>query len=352
MTDIVISLLAEDNDIIPYRKSLRPLTNSVTATILLQQMIYRSKAGTRKFYKFKAPCNHDLYKPGDSWTEELGFSVKEFDCALKKIGTKIRTGMSKADVKKGETANCLILYWTGRDRVTHYEFNRDLLSKLLKGIYVSPQREFASSTPKGNPPLTEKAENTRENSGKPQKSPKQQKQKPVTPPVPEDDTPELDDFFEPSLSPPRPPHKSLSPMEMLMGGVALTAKSQQARQLLARSGKKCYGPYKENMETVIVNFLAITGYQVPTGDGAWGKWTKGAKEISRCYKIDDIPDLMRKAYHKLKEGDMPTSHPLALNNTMQAIWQEKQAGKSSTPNLTPAGLAAYKKMQEAEAGGR
>ena len=267
------------------------------------------------------------------------------------------TGMSrnaiKDGIKRAVKHGFIVVEKDDRDKARTKHF----YSLNFGGSNIDPQQSNVDTPLSDKDSRTEKEtlakKPKKEISGKPQKSPKQQKQKPVTPPVPEDDTPELDDFFEPSLSPPLPPHKPLTDMEMLMGGIIqIDSKFKLARQSLARSGKKCYGPYKENMETVIVNFLAITGYQVPTGDGAWGKWTKGAKEISRCYKIDDIPDLMRKAYHKLKEGDMPTSHPLALNNTMQAIWQEKQAGKSSTPNLTPAGLAAYKKMQEAEAGGR
>lgn len=161
MSNPLIDLIAEDNEVIPYRKSLRPITGSVTATILLQQMIFRSKGGKKVFYKFKAPCDHDLYKPGDSWTEEIGFSVREFDTALKKIGTKIKIGMSKDDVMNGDTPDCLIAYWTGRDRVTWYEVNVDLLSKLLNGIYLNDKSAFTRKMTKAH--LDKDPENTRDN---------------------------------------------------------------------------------------------------------------------------------------------------------------------------------------------
>lgn len=164
MTNPLINLIAEDNEVIPYRKSLRPITGSVTATILLQQMMFRgigSDGLKIVFYKFKSPCDHRLYKKGDSWTEEIGFSAREFNTALKKIGTKIKTGMSKADVMNGTTPDCLIAYWTGRDRVTRYEVNVDLLSKLLNGIYLNDKSAFTRKTTKAH--LDKDTETTREN---------------------------------------------------------------------------------------------------------------------------------------------------------------------------------------------
>ena len=155
----LIDILAEDGEVILYRKSLRPITGSVTATILLQQIIWHDKRKQREsFYKFKAPCSHKLYKDGDSWTEELGFSNKEFDSALSKIGTKITQGMSKDDVLNSEelNPNFLVIFWTDASRVTWYTLNRDLLGKLLKGIYlVGDERAFTRNVTKGLLPITE-----------------------------------------------------------------------------------------------------------------------------------------------------------------------------------------------------
>lgn len=171
-TNSIISLITEDKELITYRKSLRKIAGSVTATILLQQMMFRAK-GKDVFYKFKEPCAHSLYKQGDSWTEELGFSAKEFDNALKKIGTKITGGSSKFAVMKKTDATGIIIYWTDAERVTWYQLNRDLLGKLLKGIYpVSDQREFTINPTEGDLPLVPETtpENTTEILPKPQNS--------------------------------------------------------------------------------------------------------------------------------------------------------------------------------------
>lgn len=140
-----LTLLAEDNALIVYRKSLKQITNSVTATILLQQIIHRFKSKER-IYKFKAPCDHERYRPGDSWTEELGFSVKEFDTALKKIGTKLIKGLQKKNVLGGWEPNAIVVYWTDRSRVTWYELNRPLLNAYLSVIYLNAERVFRKVT--------------------------------------------------------------------------------------------------------------------------------------------------------------------------------------------------------------
>ena len=64
---------------VPYIKELRQLSGSVTASILMQQLDYWFEKKPGGFYKFLEPCeNNELYKTGDSWTEELGFSKAHY----------------------------------------------------------------------------------------------------------------------------------------------------------------------------------------------------------------------------------------------------------------------------------
>ena len=79
-------LLAITRGIIPYVPELRPFAGSVTATILWQQLDYWFTKYPEGFYKFLEPCENSLYKKGQAWTEELGFSSKEFRNAFKIIG--------------------------------------------------------------------------------------------------------------------------------------------------------------------------------------------------------------------------------------------------------------------------
>lgn len=76
---------------IPYYKGLRPLAGSVTGAILMQQLEYWFDRMGDGFYKFMDSCSHGAYKPGDSWTEELGFSLAEFRSAFDQIGVRYKS---------------------------------------------------------------------------------------------------------------------------------------------------------------------------------------------------------------------------------------------------------------------
>lgn len=129
----LIQVLGKDNEIIPYRKELNSITGSITATILLQQIIYwYTKNDNKPFYKFIEPCKHEKYTEGDSWCEELGFSRKEFNTAIKKL------------VEKG-----LVEKKTNMSRLTYYFLNVGDLDNALKGIYINAERGF-TKMPKGD----------------------------------------------------------------------------------------------------------------------------------------------------------------------------------------------------------
>lgn len=82
----LLNFFADDKNIITYRKSLNAITGGVLATLLLGQIVYWYKQNGNGFYKFKTPSeNNPFYKEGDSWCEELGFSLYELDGALKKL---------------------------------------------------------------------------------------------------------------------------------------------------------------------------------------------------------------------------------------------------------------------------
>jgi len=179
----VINLLAEDQSLILYRKSLRQITGSVTSAILLSQMLYWfGKSGNKPFYKFRKPCAHEDYREGDSWTEELEFSEGEFDYALKKIGTKITKGMSKIAAFEKEDATGLIIYWTDASRKTWYMVNANLLSNQVlasrsNADYLDSSENLITS------PLTETTTETKKNLTTSAKKPPKEKapKKPTSP---------------------------------------------------------------------------------------------------------------------------------------------------------------------------
>lgn len=112
----VLNVIRQDQNIVIYRPEFRQIAGSVTASILLQQIIYRC-GDKGEFYKFKEPCKHKLSRGGDSWCEELEFSSEEFDTTLKKISTKVNKDSDLSNITTP------VYYWTTIDRVTYYALN-------------------------------------------------------------------------------------------------------------------------------------------------------------------------------------------------------------------------------------
>lgn len=122
--------LAASRHVITYRPDIARALSSVLSTILFQQISYWWKCnGSKPFYKFKTPCAHRLYKPGDSWIEELAFSRHEFDSALQNIGHKITHGGKREDAP-----DALVWYWTDGKRVTWYELNLKAVASLKRSL--------------------------------------------------------------------------------------------------------------------------------------------------------------------------------------------------------------------------
>lgn len=129
----LVSLLNDRENKIIYDKNLRNITWSLTSAILLQQIIYWSeKTKWEKFFKFIEPCNHELYKEWDSWCEELWFSRKEFDWAIKKIWFKLW----KNNKNQMDKENAIIIYYTDSSRITWYSINYELLNNLLYSDFL------------------------------------------------------------------------------------------------------------------------------------------------------------------------------------------------------------------------
>jgi hypothetical protein len=130
----------DEDRFIQYRRQYTYITCRVTAAILLQQIRrWWFNHDRQPFYKFREPCEHDWYREGDSWTEELAFSPAEFDTALKTIGTKITKGVSKANVLRAYKLESLVLYWTDSNRVTWYQLNEPLFFALIHLAYNQPE---------------------------------------------------------------------------------------------------------------------------------------------------------------------------------------------------------------------
>jgi len=142
--------IADDKSLVIYRPKLNQITGSVLGTIFLQQVLYWwKKSGGKPFYKFNGACEHELYKPGDSWQEELGFSRSELETARKSVALKRKKGE--------ELGEALVYYWNDINRKTWYSVNEELLESKLKALFVMPE---SSISKKRQSSTTEKPESS------------------------------------------------------------------------------------------------------------------------------------------------------------------------------------------------
>ena len=131
ITHSLNKVLSKDGRLLTFRPSLLQLTNnSVKSAILLYRIVYWYKK-YGEFYKFKAPCGHNLYKKGDSWQEELGFKRSKLDTALRNIAIKVtKSNKNSKDIQK-----YLVHYRTDMNNVTWYKINTNYLRECLEGMY-------------------------------------------------------------------------------------------------------------------------------------------------------------------------------------------------------------------------
>lgn len=134
-----VSMLASDRRSIAYRPELNMWTGGVLQTIFFQQCVWRwHHAGKKPFYKFNSSCQHKLYRLGDSWEEELGFTRRELDGA-RSIAYKTTYTQHEADL-----AQALIVYWTEVNRITYYHVNEPAVNLLLEAVYNPGPASFVA----------------------------------------------------------------------------------------------------------------------------------------------------------------------------------------------------------------
>ena len=126
-------------NIIPYVKELQPLAGTVAGCIVMQQLDYWFDRKPDGFFKFMEPpqSNHELYRPGDSWVEELGMSAQEFRTAFDKIGTRHKSKTQFDEAKDKFDGKYYCSYQDRRANLTYYFRNHDEVDKALDAIIYS-----------------------------------------------------------------------------------------------------------------------------------------------------------------------------------------------------------------------
>jgi hypothetical protein len=90
-----------------YYPALQQFFGSKQVPLIIDRLEYwfHNKKFKGGFFKFLEPCSHYLYKPGDSWEEEVGICRKAFNAAFNLIGVSYESKtayMAETDPFKGK----------------------------------------------------------------------------------------------------------------------------------------------------------------------------------------------------------------------------------------------------------
>jgi len=118
----------------PYIKELNPITGGVLSSILMQKLdfwfiFWEEHGNTQKdgsFFKFLSKCNHLAYRDGNSWTEELGFTEREFRTAFDRIGIRYRSKKDFLDQDDPFQGKFYCSYYDRLKKLTFYLRNNKL----------------------------------------------------------------------------------------------------------------------------------------------------------------------------------------------------------------------------------
>lgn len=115
-----------------YYPELVQRIGSINAALMMAQLEFWFKVTEgRPFYKFLEPCGHELYKEGDSWSEELGMTGSEVRTAFKRIGTiykSKRAFKESQDVFKGKP---YASYYDRIRKTTYYLRNVEKVKQMM-----------------------------------------------------------------------------------------------------------------------------------------------------------------------------------------------------------------------------
>lgn len=148
-------LLSITRGSIPFVKELKPYLKSTNAVLLMQQHEYWFERYPEGFYKFQqASPKNSLYRDGDSWCEELEFSIDELKGAWLIIGVSHKSPSAYKDAANkflrpdGSEAYYCSVY----DRLTHRirYYRNDLKVDMLLDDLCNPHNGHCGNSTIGN----------------------------------------------------------------------------------------------------------------------------------------------------------------------------------------------------------
>jgi len=117
---------------IKYYPEFKREFRSEKAALIFERLEYWSQRYSSGFWKFFEPCQHPLYRKGDSWQEEIGISRKVWTKAFAILGTHYKsksTFLKQSDPFQGKL---YASYYDRKTNRTYFFRNHDFVRKFLE----------------------------------------------------------------------------------------------------------------------------------------------------------------------------------------------------------------------------
>ena len=128
---------------IKYYPEFKRAFGSEKAALIFERLEYWSQKYETGFWKFFEPCPHPLYRQGDSWEEEVGFSRKVFKRFFSLIGTHYSSKsefLRQSDPFQGKL---YASYYDRKTNRTYFLRNHDAVKTFFKNLWNSAKKVFS-----------------------------------------------------------------------------------------------------------------------------------------------------------------------------------------------------------------
>lgn len=120
---------------IKYYPEFKRVFGSDKVAIIFERLEYWSDKYSSGFWKFFEPCKHPLYREGDSWEEEIGFSRKVFAKVFPLIGIHYKSKsefLQQCDPFQGKL---YVSYYDRKTNRTYFLRNHQFVKDFLQNLW-------------------------------------------------------------------------------------------------------------------------------------------------------------------------------------------------------------------------
>jgi hypothetical protein len=120
---------------IKYYPEFKRVFGSDKAAIIFERLEYWSEKYSSGFWKFFEPCKHPLYRQGDSWEEEIGFSRKVFTKVFSLIGVHYKSKSEFLQQDDPFQGKLYVSYYDRKTNRTYFLRNHQCVIDFLSNLW-------------------------------------------------------------------------------------------------------------------------------------------------------------------------------------------------------------------------